>query len=93
MIIPYYIGYNYFVSSQYIYCHLYLRLKIYTLDLEHLHQRSVCDSALEILDEVHELNPVNDSWDPEIHSFQSPGGTLERSNKPQPNHCSMFLIG
>jgi hypothetical protein len=25
--------------------------------VEHLHQRSVCDHALEILDEVHQSNP------------------------------------
>jgi hypothetical protein len=48
--------------------------------LEHLHQRSVCDPDLKILDEVHQLNPVSpleDGWDPEnIHSF----------------YCTMFLI-
>jgi hypothetical protein len=28
--------------------------------LEHLHQRSVCEPALEILDEVHQSNPVSE---------------------------------
>ncbi len=45
--------------------------------LEHLYQRSVCDPALEILDEVQESNPVNpleDFLDSENgHGFQSPG--------------------
>jgi hypothetical protein len=45
--------------------------------LEHLHQHSVCDPALEILDQVHQLNTVNpleDCWHAEKnHSFQSPG--------------------
>jgi hypothetical protein len=52
---------------------------------EHVHQRSVCDSALEILDEVHEpssVNPLEDYYDPEkLHSFQSPGRDLEQFNK------------
>jgi len=30
--------------------------------LEHLHQRSVCGSALEILDEVQQSNPVNQGY-------------------------------
>jgi len=72
--------------------------------LEHLHQCSGCDPALEILDEVHQSNPVNlllleDCWDPEIFlnlSVQSPGGVLEQSNKHNPIvliDCSLFLIG
>jgi hypothetical protein len=48
--------------------------------LDHLHQRSVCDPALEILDEVHQSNPVNPLkvyWDLEkMHSFEIPGGAL-----------------
>ncbi len=52
---------------------------------EHVHQRSVRDSALEILDEVHEptsVNPLEDYCDPEkLHSFQSPGRDLEWLNK------------
>jgi hypothetical protein len=49
-----------------------------TFDLgEHLHQRSVCDPELEILDEVHQLNPASpleDCWDLEsMHSLQTPG--------------------
>ncbi len=53
----------------------------------HLHQCSVCDpSALEILDEVHQSNPVNpleDCWESpdKMHSFQSPRGALQESNK------------
>jgi hypothetical protein len=52
---------------------------------EHVHQRSVCDSALKILDEVHEpssVNPLEGYYDPEkLHSFQSPGRNLEQFNK------------
>jgi hypothetical protein len=48
--------------------------------LDHLHQRSVRDPALKILDEVHEYNPVDPLelfWDPEkMHSFESPGAAL-----------------
>ncbi len=44
--------------------------------LEHLHQRSVCEPAREILIQVHQSNPVNpleDFCDPESrHNFQSP---------------------
>jgi hypothetical protein len=48
--------------------------------LEHLHQRSVCDPALEILDEVQKSDPaasLEECCDPEtIHSFQSTGGDV-----------------
>ncbi len=51
---------------------------------EHVHQRSVWDSALDILDEVHEptsVNPLEDYCDPEsLQSFQSPGRDLEQFN-------------
>jgi hypothetical protein len=43
------------------------------------------DSALEILDEVQELkpaDPLEDYYHPEnLHSFQSPEGALEQSNR------------
>jgi hypothetical protein len=47
--------------------------------VEHLHQCSVCDPPVEILDEVHQSHPVNpleetDCWDPKhMHGLQSPG--------------------
>jgi hypothetical protein len=51
----------------------------------HVHQRSVRDPALEILDEVHEpssVNPLENYYNPEkLHSFQSPGWDLEQFNK------------
>jgi hypothetical protein len=51
---------------------------VYCALIEHLHQRSLCDPALEILDEVHQLlnpvNPLEDCWDDEkMHNFQIPG--------------------
>jgi hypothetical protein len=51
---------------------------LYYALIEHLHQHSLYDPAVEILDEVHQLlNPVNrleDCWDPEnMHNFQIPG--------------------
>jgi hypothetical protein len=53
---------------------------LYLPPLEHLHQRSVCDPALEILGEVDEPNPVNpleDCWDPEkLHNFPEPWKNL-----------------
>ncbi len=68
--------------------------------LERLHQRSVCDIALEILDEVQQENPVDsleDFCDPEkMYSFQSPGGGLKQSDKHSQIvfiDCSLFLIG
>ncbi len=68
--------------------------------LERLDQRSVCDLALEILDEVQQENPVDsleDCCDAEkMYSFQSPGGALERSDKHSQIvfiDCSLFLIG
>jgi hypothetical protein len=62
---------------------------------EHLPQCSVCDSALEISFEVHQLNPVNpleDYWDPEkkAHLFRA----LEEFNKHNQivfNDFSMLL--
>jgi hypothetical protein len=62
---------------------------------EHVHQRSVRDSALEILDEVHEptsVNPLEDYCDPEkLHSFQTPGRDLERGQIIFIDH-SLFLF-
>jgi hypothetical protein len=67
--------------------------------LEHFHQRSVCDHpALEILDEVHQLNPVGlvhwktDGTLKKCTAFRA----LERSSKHSPPvfiDCSLFLIG
>jgi hypothetical protein len=58
------------------------------------------DLELEILDEVQQsnaVNPLEDFCDPErIHSFHSPGGALEQSNKYNQIvfiDCSLFLIG
>jgi len=47
--------------------------------LEHLHQCSVCDPALGILDEVHQSNPVTPLEDgtPKRHSFPEPWKTVE----------------
>jgi len=66
---------------------------------EHLHQHSVCDPALEILDEVYQSNLV----DP-VESSESTGNpknliafrALEQSNKDSQIvfiDCSLFLIG
>ncbi len=71
--------------------------------LEHLHQRSVCDTALEILDEVHQsknpVNPLEDYLDrvKKCRAFiQSPAGALEQSSKHSEIVfilCSLFPIG
>jgi len=66
---------------------------------ERLHQHSVCDPALEILDEVYQSNLV----DP-VESSESTGNpknliafrALEQSNKDSQIvfiDCSLFLIG
>jgi hypothetical protein len=50
--------------------------------LEHLQQCSICDLALEIVDEVHQSNLVNSPKPLKIPtSFQSPGGALVGSNE------------
>jgi hypothetical protein len=59
---------------------------------------SVCDPELEILDEVQQSDEsLKDCFDPgKKHSFQSPGGALEQSNKHSQTvfiDCSLFLIG
>jgi hypothetical protein len=55
---------------------------------------------LEILDEAQQsnaVNPLEDFCDPErMHSFHSPGGAQEQSNKYNQIvfiDCSLFLIG
>lgn len=53
---------------------------------EYLDHCRVYEPALEILDEVQELNPVdpledNYSHPEKIHNFQSPEGALEQSNR------------
>ncbi len=49
-----------------------------TFDQQHLHQCSVCNPALEILDEGHQSSSLEDFWDPENkYSFHSLGGVLE----------------
>ncbi len=59
--------------------------------LEHLQQCSACDTALEILDEVQQSNPVDsleDCSDPgKMHSF------LDEYSQIIFIHCSLFLIG
>jgi hypothetical protein len=56
----------------------------------------VFSPALEILDEVQQsnaVNPLEDFCAPErMHSFHSPGGALEQSNKYN-QIVFMFLIG
>jgi hypothetical protein len=72
---------------------------------EHLHQRSVCDPALKILEEVHHSNPANpleDSCKPEnVHTafrerlWRASRGALEQANKHSQMvfiDCSLFLI-
>jgi hypothetical protein len=70
--------------------------------LEHLHQCSVCDTALEILVDFHEsknpVNPLEDYWDrvKKCTAFiQSPAGALEQSSKHSEIvfiHCSLFPL-
>ncbi len=52
-----------------------------------LHQHSVCDPVLEILDVVHQSNPMN-PLEEECTAFQSSGGALEQSNK----HSQIIFI-
>jgi len=44
--------------------------------LEHLHQCSVCDPALEILDEVHQSSEFTGNAEKSLPSLQSPGKSL-----------------
>jgi len=55
--------------------------------LEHLQQCSICDLALEMVDEVHQSNLVNSLKPLKVPttSFQSPGGALDQSNEHQSN--------
>lgn len=52
---------------------------------QHLHRCSICDPALEMMNEVEQSNPLHplqDCWDPEeMHSFHSAGGALEQFYK------------
>jgi hypothetical protein len=68
------------------------------VEIEHLHQHSVCDPALEILDEVHQwIRWAGRLLGPEKnHSFQSREEDLEQCKKHSQIvfvDCSMFLIG
>jgi hypothetical protein len=68
------------------------------MEMEHLHQHSVCDPALEILDEVHQwIRRAGRLLGPEKnHSFQSREEDLEQCKKHSQIafvDCSMFLIG
>ncbi len=57
----------------------------FVMIIKHLHWHSVCDHALEILDEVQQSNQMDlleDCCDPEkMHSLQSPGGAPQQSNQ------------
>ncbi len=56
--------------------------------LEQLHQRSVCDPALEMLDESHEYNPVNP-----LDDCLRPEKESDKHSQIVFSDCSLFLIG
>ncbi len=52
----------------------------------------LCGPVMEVLDEVHQLNPVESTGNPE--KIHSPGGSLEQPNKHSQIifiDCSLFL--
>ncbi len=71
--------------------------------LEHLHQCSICDTALEVLDEVHHSNPVKNPleetthyywgslWKKQCTAFQSPWKRRE-SNKTSSNRIDLTAV-
>jgi hypothetical protein len=66
--------------------------------LEHLHQCSVCEPALEILDEVHDSNPVKIHWKTSGTLKTGPTfrATMDQYNKHSEIvfiDSSLFLIG
>jgi len=84
-----------FPILQFVFCQSYIPWPTAALHqyLEYLHQCSVCDPDLQLLDEIHRVQIQCIHWrnilGPRknyMHSFHSPGGALEQSNKHKSNH-------